>query len=86
MATSDERDEGVEGVEELPEGTLVKDTARNKDGVVMGHVGPAYQLRPLNGGREWDADPGVVRRLTAREEMSARLAVQNNVSAAGRFR
>lgn len=23
----------------------------------MGHIGPYYQLRPLNGGKEWEARP-----------------------------
>lgn len=36
---------------------IVKDTDTNKVGKVMGFVGPHVQLRPLGGGREWDAQP-----------------------------
>lgn len=45
-------------------GALVVDTERNKFGYVMGHEGPYVQLRPVTGGREWDADPACVRRGT----------------------
>ncbi|UFD97988.1 hypothetical protein PQC18_gp50 [Streptomyces phage Pablito] len=61
-------------------GELAKDTGRDTVGVVMGHVGSYVQLRPINGGREWDAKPDRVRSLTAREELSARLAVRNAIS------
>ncbi|MGW7643695.1 hypothetical protein [Streptomyces bobili] len=43
----------------------------------MGHVGPYVQLRPLAGGREWDADPGHLRRLTPAELLSALVAQAN---------
>jgi len=36
---------------------IVKDTDSNKVGRIMGFVGPYVQLRPLGGGREWDARP-----------------------------
>ncbi|MDI3390723.1 hypothetical protein QIS99_31680 [Streptomyces sp. B-S-A8] len=62
------------------EGVLVKDSDNGKVGVVMGSEGPYLQLRPLNGGREWDARPDRIARLTVREEISARLAVQNERS------
>lgn len=45
--------------------------------MVMGHVGPYVQLRPLGGGREWDCDPGVVRRATPAERLSAATAYAN---------
>ncbi|MEU1442387.1 hypothetical protein ACFXKC_24340 [Streptomyces sp. NPDC059340] len=38
-----------------PIGTTVEDTRRGVVGRVMGHAGPYVQLRPLKGGREWDA-------------------------------
>lgn len=36
-------------------GTVVRDISRMRVGRVMGRVGPHYQLRPLNGGVEWEA-------------------------------
>jgi hypothetical protein len=33
----------------------VQDTESNKVGRVMGFVGPYVQLRPISGGKEWDA-------------------------------
>ncbi|MFF7143144.1 hypothetical protein [Streptomyces nodosus] len=66
-----------------PPGTVVRDTARDRVGIVMGHEGPHLQLRPLSGGREWDAEPGQVRPLTPAELLHARLAEVNERS---RFR
>jgi hypothetical protein len=66
-----------------PPGTAVRDTARDRVGVVMGHVGTYLQLRPLSGGREWDADPRRVRPLTPPELLRARLAEVNERSRAG---
>ncbi|GAA3292743.1 hypothetical protein [Streptomyces cinereospinus] len=48
------------GAPKPPVGVLVKDTDKGKEGEVMGHEGPYVQLRPLGGGREWDADPGAL--------------------------
>lgn len=58
-------------------GTTVRDTTRNRVGVVMAHEGPYLQLRPLGGGREWDADAGRVQPLTRAELLSARVAETN---------
>ncbi|MCW2899274.1 MAG: hypothetical protein JWO67_1539 [Streptosporangiaceae bacterium] len=55
-----------------PVGTWVRDTRRQCDAVVMAAVGTYVQLRPVKGGTEWDAKPGDIRPLTAREELSAR--------------
>ncbi|KAF4406901.1 hypothetical protein [Streptomyces lycii] len=60
-----------------PTGTAVRDTARDRVGVVMDHEGQYLQLRPLLGGREWDADPAAVRPLTPEELLSARVAEVN---------
>ncbi|MGW6309818.1 hypothetical protein ACWFRQ_18525 [Streptomyces niveus] len=46
----------------------------------MAHEGPYVQLRPLGGGREWDADPVRVRRLSPAELLSARVADANTRS------
>ncbi|MGW0861334.1 hypothetical protein [Streptomyces sp. NPDC002611] len=82
MAKTETKETGVPP-RSLPIGALAKDLATGRVGVVMGHEGPdRLQLRPLVGGREWDAF--VVRRLTAREELSERLAIQNRESSGGR--
>ncbi|MFH9466237.1 hypothetical protein ACH4LT_02910 [Streptomyces clavifer] len=43
----------------------------------MGHEGPYLQLRPLGGGREWDANPARVRPAAPAELLSARVAEAN---------
>ncbi|WP_262505546.1 hypothetical protein [Streptomyces sp. TRM68367] len=64
-------------------GELAKDTASGRIGVVMGEVGARVQIRPLCGGVEWDAMPDNVVAPTAREELSARLAIKNGNSRDG---
>ncbi|WP_267246444.1 hypothetical protein [Streptomyces sp. PR69] len=64
-------------------GELARDTARGRLGVVMGKVGGRVQIRPIDGGREWDAMPDNVVALGAREELSARLAIRNGNSRDG---
>ncbi|MFD4548468.1 hypothetical protein [Streptomyces sp. NPDC058466] len=64
-------------------GELAKDSARGRIGVVMGEIGGRVQIRPIRGGREWDAMPDNVVALSAREELSARLAVKNGNSQVG---
>ncbi|MBJ7903395.1 hypothetical protein IF655_08780 [Streptomyces sp. DSM 110735] len=74
--------------EEPPEGSLAIDTERDKLGYVMGHVGPYVRLRPLAGGREWDADPAHVRRATDAERLRAvqeRTRALNAMSSRGIF-
>jgi hypothetical protein len=58
-------------------GAAVRDTRHDRVGVVMGHEGPYLQLRPLNGGREWDADATRVQLLSPAELLSARVAEAN---------
>ncbi|MET7762602.1 hypothetical protein [Streptomyces sp. NPDC005336] len=60
-----------------PPGTPVRDATRDRVGIVMGQEGPYLQLRPLAGGREWDADPDHVHPLTPAELLRARLAETN---------
>lgn len=43
----------------------------------MGHEGPYLQLRPLGGGREWDADPARVRPVGPAELLQARVTEAN---------
>ncbi|WP_369170765.1 hypothetical protein AB5J49_24500 [Streptomyces sp. R28] len=64
-------------------GDLAKDTSRGRIGVVMGEVGGRVQIRPIGGGREWDALPRNVKPPSAREELSARLAIRNGNSRGG---
>ncbi|MEU2495452.1 hypothetical protein ACPCSD_32785 [Streptomyces griseoincarnatus] len=64
-------------------GELAKDTARGRIGIVMGELGGRVQIRPIGGGREWDAMPDKVVRPSAREELSARLAIRNGNSRDG---
>ncbi|MFJ4981886.1 hypothetical protein ACIP6X_42440 [Streptomyces coeruleorubidus] len=64
-------------------GELAKDTARGRIGIVMGELGGRVQIRPIGGGREWDAMPDMVVQPSAREELSARLAIRNGNSKDG---
>jgi hypothetical protein len=67
-----------EGTTEVtPEiGDLVYDESTGRIGRVMGHVGPCWQLRPVGGGREWDA-PGPLRPVTLAEALSQGVATAN---------
>lgn len=58
-------------------GDTVEDTARRRVGKVMGYEGPYVQLRPIGGGREWDAEPRHLRPLTLIEALSAGVAEAN---------
>ncbi|HEX5565622.1 MAG TPA: hypothetical protein VFY14_01550 [Streptomyces sp.] len=58
-------------------GSVARDTRNDRVGDVMDvHHGRVY-LRPLGGGREWEAPPHEVQPLTPREQLSARLAATN---------
>ncbi|MGW0826919.1 hypothetical protein [Streptomyces sp. NPDC002845] len=58
-------------------GDAVEDTQRQKVGKVMGFVGPYVQLRPVDGGREWDARPEKLRPATRDQALSAGVAAVN---------
>ncbi|MGX4688985.1 hypothetical protein [Streptomyces sp. JNUCC 63] len=60
-----------------PPGTAVRDTARDRVGIVMGHEGPYLQLRLLSGGREWNADPADVRPVSPAELLRAQVREAN---------
>ncbi|MBP5938481.1 hypothetical protein F3K43_22755 [Streptomyces sp. LBUM 1476] len=64
-------------------GDLAKDSASGRIGVVMDEVGGRVQIRPLSGGTEWDAMPENVVALSAREELTTRLAIKNGNSRNG---
>jgi hypothetical protein len=63
-----------------PPGTAVRDTTRDRVGIVMGNEGPYLQLRPLSGGREWDAHPARIQPLDPAELLRARVAEANACS------
>lgn len=63
---------------EPQKGETVRDEAARRVGVVMGSVGPYYQLRPIGGGKEWDADPLSLRPIDQLELLSARVAGLNS--------
>ncbi|MER6106178.1 hypothetical protein ABT115_28800 [Streptomyces sp. NPDC001832] len=73
----------TEAADKIP---AVGETVRDRDrvGRVMGHVGPYVRLRPLSGGRDWDADPNHLRRLTPSELLSVLVAEANARSRQGR--
>lgn len=58
-------------------GEMVEDTGRGRIGQVMGHEGPYVQLRPVGGGREWDAYPEKLRPATRAEALSAGVRTAN---------
>ncbi|MEV7287137.1 hypothetical protein AB0O01_21640 [Streptomyces sp. NPDC093252] len=81
MATKDS-DQTAVPPQDCDLGALVEDIDRDTVGVVMGHYGSdRVQLRPINGGTEWDAF--TVRPLTAREELRIRNAARNAASRQG---
>ncbi|MGW3650969.1 hypothetical protein [Streptomyces sp. NPDC000878] len=61
-------------------GDTVEDTGTRKVGKVMGFEGPYVQLRPVGGGREWDARPENLRPVTAADALSSAVAVANSRS------
>ncbi|KPC91896.1 hypothetical protein [Streptomyces albus] len=58
-------------------GTHVYDPATCRVGEFQGKVGPHAMLRPVGGGREWQADPGKIRRATAPERLRAGVKAAN---------
>ena len=67
-------------------GALVHDPETDELGYVMGHEGPYVQLRRVTGGREWDADPALVRLATDKERLRAmeeRTRALNSASSSG---
>lgn len=58
-------------------GDTVEDTQRQKIGKVMGFVGPYVQLRPVDGGQEWDTRLETLRPATRDQALSAGVAAAN---------
>jgi hypothetical protein len=58
-------------------GALLYDPATRKVGEYQDRSGPYALLRPVGGGREWQADPAVLRPATQRERLSAGVRAAN---------
>jgi len=67
----------------IEQGTLVYDARTNKVGEYRGKAGPYAMLRPVGGGREWEADPGAVRPATPEERLTASVKAANSRSGEG---
>ncbi|MFJ5777460.1 hypothetical protein [Streptomyces sp. NPDC093094] len=63
-------------------GTLLYDPATGKIGEYQDRQGPHALLRPVGGGREWEADPAALRPATDRERLSARVRAANRSATA----
>ncbi|MEU6476324.1 hypothetical protein ABZ858_05425 [Streptomyces sp. NPDC047017] len=59
-------------------GALLYDPARGGVGEYRDRSGPYAMLRPLGGGREWQADPAALRPATAEERLSAEVRAAND--------
>lgn len=64
-------------------GTLLFDPATNRVGEYQDRSGPYAMLRPVGGGREWQADPEVLRPATDQERLSAGVRAANDRARAG---
>ncbi|MDT9691868.1 hypothetical protein Q5762_26755 [Streptomyces sp. P9(2023)] len=58
-------------------GGFVYDPVARRVGEYRGEAGPYAMLRPVGGGREWQADPERVRPATAAERLSAGVRAAN---------
>ncbi|MFG2555323.1 hypothetical protein [Streptomyces sp. NPDC048581] len=64
-------------------GMPVYDPATDKVGEYQGKVGPRAMLRPVGGGREWEADPARIRPATREERLAAEVRAANARSRGG---
>ncbi|MFG2376428.1 hypothetical protein ACGFY9_33765 [Streptomyces sp. NPDC048504] len=58
-------------------GALMYDPVLPKVGEYQDKAGPYAMLRPVGGGREWEADPEQIRPATAEERLSAGVKAAN---------
>ncbi|MFJ5973953.1 hypothetical protein [Streptomyces sp. NPDC093060] len=63
--------------EPLEPGSLLYDPATSRVGEYQDRSGPYAMLRPVGGGREWQADPASLRPATHRERLSAGVRAAN---------
>ncbi|WP_369030678.1 hypothetical protein [Streptomyces adonidis] len=59
-------------------GAVLYDGESGRVGEYRAEAGPYLLLRPLGGGREWEADPGDVRPATPAEQLSAKVRAAND--------
>lgn len=64
-------------------GTLLFDPATHRVGEYQDRSGPYAMLRPVGGGREWQADPAVLRPATDQERLSAGVRAANDRARGG---
>lgn len=64
-------------------GTLVYDPQTCNVGEYQDRTGPYVMLRPVGGGREWQADPARIREATPEERLSAGVRALNDRSREG---
>lgn len=67
----------------MERGTIVYDPRTRKVGEYRDRTGPFAMLRPLGGGREWEADPALIRPATPEERLSASVRAANSRSGSG---
>jgi hypothetical protein len=72
------------GTTVMERGALVYDPVARKVGEYRGETGPYAMLRPVGGGREWEADPARIRPPSREERLSAGLKAVNARSEQGR--
>ncbi|MDW4905109.1 hypothetical protein RB628_07040 [Streptomyces sp. ADMS] len=70
-------------LDRAPVGTMARDTRTDRVGKVMGYEGPYAQLRPLEGGREWDVHPNHIEPLSLSSALSGPVADLNERSHGG---
>ncbi|MFC4464936.1 hypothetical protein ACFPH6_10345 [Streptomyces xiangluensis] len=63
---------------QLEPGALVYDVGARKVGEYRDKAGPYAMLRPVGGGREWEADPALLRPATQEERIDASLMAANH--------
>ncbi|MFF7982208.1 hypothetical protein ACFZDK_24285 [Streptomyces sp. NPDC007901] len=66
--------------ERPPLGTYVTDRRDGRIGEVRGHVGGSVQVRPVDGGREWDCPPQSLEPASPDEVLRAQVRRANGVS------
>ncbi|GCB47000.1 hypothetical protein [Streptomyces sp. NL15-2K] len=64
--------------ERLEPGTIVYDPQTRKVGEYRDKAGPYAMLRPIGGGREWQADPALIRAATQEERLRAGVKALND--------
>jgi hypothetical protein len=65
-------------VERLEPGAIVYDPQMCRVGEYRDKAGPYAMLRPIGGGREWQADPALLRAATQEERLSAGVRALND--------